>query len=283
MFCRRLGAPDSISSSLQQSLLRVSSSTSSHTRKIKSSLKHVYLSSSHNNMNLSPLPSFFPDSHVQNDGDGDAIFGPVPSDSDVENALITLQQVFGSASRQYVRNVDEVDHVTNTSLVDQVFSDGSETDWKEPSLSSYNPRMLQTDVFDKVTFAVHLLQSDACVQRMVKSLSSDKSLWDAVLKNESVRELRSTITAERDRSSNETVDNESPNTKNVFMRISDAAKGKLMEAIQKIMKMMKNLFQSTRHWKYAGKSNLSKDKLRVSVMLSIMIFLMVVVDRFYLI
>lgn len=43
-------------------------------------------------MNLSPLPSFFPDSHVQNDGDGDAIFGPVPSDSDVENALITLQQ-----------------------------------------------------------------------------------------------------------------------------------------------------------------------------------------------
>ena len=92
-----------------------------------------------------------------------------------------------------------------------------------------------------------------------------------------------TFCAERDRSSNETVDNESPNTKNVFMRISDAAKGKLMEAIQKIMKMMKNLFQSTRHWKYAGKSNLSKDKLRVSVMLSIMIFLMVVVDRFYLI
>lgn len=78
--------------------------------------------------------------------------------------ILFICRVFGSASRQHVRNVDEVDHVTNTSLVDQVFSDGSETDWKEPSLSSYNPRMLQTDVFDKVTFAVHLLQSDACVQ-----------------------------------------------------------------------------------------------------------------------
>ncbi|RDY00282.1 hypothetical protein CR513_16540 [Mucuna pruriens] len=115
---------------------------------------------------------------------------------------------------------------------------------------------------------------------MVKSLSSDKSVWDAVLKNEVVRELSKATTAERDGSSNGTVNNDSPNTKNVIMRISDAVKAKPMEAIEKITKIVNNLFPSTRHWKaaYAGKSNSFKEKPRVSVMLSIMIFLIVVVN-----
>ncbi|TKY68004.1 hypothetical protein E2542_SST10901 [Spatholobus suberectus] len=297
---RRFGVPGNASSnSVRRSLsCRVSSR---HTRKIKSSY-HVYLSSFHDKYPLSgsrlPVLPFPPHSDADDSGTvsvdatqhDDAFFGPVPSEIEIQNALSSLQQVFGSASRvKHVRNIcyckldSEVGEVPNTPLVNQVSSDGPETDWKEPSLSSYNPRMLQADGSDKAAFAIHLLQNDTFVQRMVNSLSSDKSVWEAVLNNEVVRELRKAITSERDRSSNGMDNNDSPNAKNVIMRLSDAAKAKLMEAFEKITKLVKKLFQSARRWKaaYEGKSNSFKDRLRVSVMLSIMIFLIVVVDRLY--
>ena len=47
---------------------------------------------------------------------------------------------------------------------DQVSSEGSETDWAEPSLSSYNSTVLQANGFDKVYYAFHLLKTDPYVQ-----------------------------------------------------------------------------------------------------------------------
>jgi len=38
------------------------------------------------------------------------------------------------------------------------------TDWLEPSLFPYNPKMLQDDGFDRVYYAIHLLQTDPSVQ-----------------------------------------------------------------------------------------------------------------------
>ncbi|KAK7341116.1 hypothetical protein VNO80_24040 [Phaseolus coccineus] len=226
------------------------------------------------------------------DDDDEPLFGPVPSPTQIQSALTSLKQVFGSSSPvQHVRNryyyqLDmEVGDVKDTPLVDQVDSDLSEAeaDWEEPSLCSYNPSMLQADLFDRASFAIHLLQTDACVERMVRSLSSDKSVWDAVQKNQAVQELRNALNAERDESSDATVNNDSPDTKNVILRMSHAVKAKLMEAIETITEIVKKLFQSARHKKaaFAGKCNSFKTKLRVSVMLSIMIFLFVVVDRFY--
>lgn len=89
--------------------------------------------------------------------------------------------------------------------------------------------------------------------------------------------------AERDESSDGTVDNDSPDTKKFILRMSDAVIAKLMEAIENITEIVKKLFQTARHKRaaYAGKSNSFKMKLRVSFMLSIMIFLFVVVGRFY--
>lgn len=88
--------------------------------------------------------------------------------------------------------------------------------------------------------------------------------------------------SERDESWDGTVNNDSPDTKNVILRMSHAVKAKLMEAIETITEIVKNLFQSARHKKaaFAGKCSSFKIKLRVSVMLSIMIFLFVVVERF---
>lgn len=89
--------------------------------------------------------------------------------------------------------------------------------------------------------------------------------------------------SERDESWDGTVDNDSPDSKNIILRMSHAVKAKLMEAIENITETVKKLFQIARHKKaaYAGKCNSFKIKLRVSVMLSIIIFLFVVMDRFY--
>nr|KYP67914.1 hypothetical protein KK1_021529 [Cajanus cajan] len=201
-----------------------------------------------------------------------ALFGPVPSETEIENALSFLQQLYWSSPL-----------VTYNPSVDQVPSDGLETDWTEPPLSLYNSRVLQDDEFERNNFAIHILQSDACAQRMVKSLSSDKSVWDAVQNNELVRKLKKTISGESDGSSNGMVNNDSPDTKNIIMRMSDAVKAKLMEAIEKITRIVKKLFKSEHHCKTSceGKSNSFKDKLRVSVMFSMMIFLTVVLNRIY--
>ncbi|XP_014518866.1 uncharacterized protein LOC106776072 [Vigna radiata var. radiata] len=276
-----------------------STSDCSHDHKIKSS--YLFISSSPckrdpfspSQMPVSSFSSNSDDADHPNKvfvDDDETLFGAVPSPTEIQTALTSLKQVFGSCSPvQHVKNTyhyqldREVDHVKDTPLVDQVDSDLSEADWKEPSFSSYNPSMLQADVFDRASFAVHLLQTDACVERMVRSLSSDKSVWNAVQKNQAVQELRNALNAERDESSDGTVDNDSPDTKKFILRMSDAVIAKLMEAIENITEIVKKLFQTARHKRaaYAGKSNSFKMKLRVSFMLSIMIFLFVVVGRFY--
>lgn len=52
----------------------------------------------------------------------------------------------------------------------QVFDDEN-TDWLEPSLFPYNPKILQDDGFDRVYYAIHLLQTDPSVQ--VQSMVCD--------------------------------------------------------------------------------------------------------------
>lgn len=286
----------------QQCLSSSSSSSSRNTRKIKK-LYHVNLSSSQDKypLSVSALPTHANDSDTLFHDDvffdlapskieiDDVFSGPVPSQIEIQNAFTSLQQVFGSDSlTQHVGNtcyynLDSEVSLANTFLVDQVSSNGSETDWKEPPLSSHNPKNLLANGYDNVAFAIHLLQTDEHVQRMVKSLSSDKSIWHAVLNNEGVRELKNRITSERDRSSNGMINNDSSNIRNVMTLVSDAIKAKLMEAIKKIMKIVNKLFASAQHSKVtdATKSNLFKKKLNISVMLSIMIFLIVVVGRIY--
>nr|KAJ0215321.1 hypothetical protein LSAT_V11C300153110 [Lactuca sativa] len=41
--------------------------------------------------------------------------------------------------------------------------------------------------------AYHLLQTDASVQKLVLSISSDIEVWDAILKNDEVRDLRRSL------------------------------------------------------------------------------------------
>ncbi|KAH9673672.1 hypothetical protein KPL70_018188 [Citrus sinensis] len=73
----------------------------------------------------------------------------------------------------------------------------TELDWIEPSLCLSNSRMLQPYPADRVYDAFHLLQTEPSIQRMVISLSSDKAVWNAVLNNEAVQELKESFNADQ--------------------------------------------------------------------------------------
>ncbi|KAH9673671.1 hypothetical protein KPL70_018188 [Citrus sinensis] len=116
----------------------------------------------------------------------DFTLGPVPSLEEVNTAVSALQQVFDPASCP--------------GLVRDKFASNSdrdtELDWIEPSLCLSNSRMLQPYPADRVYDAFHLLQTEPSIQRMVISLSSDKAVWNAVLNNEAVQELKESFNAE---------------------------------------------------------------------------------------
>ncbi|XP_057466826.1 uncharacterized protein LOC130756344 [Actinidia eriantha] len=174
----------------------------------------------------------------------DLVFGSVPSIDEVQNAVSALSQfpIFA-----YNSDKDVADEITSpTAPMNKVSSDGTERDWIEPSLQPLRgSRMLQPYGSDRVYDAFHLLQTDPCIQRMVVSVSSDKTVWEAVLNNDVVREIRQSL-SKVDKSVSEKLDDTSDSSMaatNILNWIFDKTKAKVMELIEKITKLVNELFQ----------------------------------------
>ncbi|XP_052184566.1 uncharacterized protein LOC127796452 isoform X2 [Diospyros lotus] len=185
----------------------------------------------------------------------DFVFGTVPSADEVQSAVVALQQASSA---------------------------GTELDWIEPSLQLHNPRMLQPYGTNRVYDAFHLLQTEPCIQRMVISLSSDKAVWDAVLSNEVVRELRESL-SEAGSDVPEIVgdgSDASDASRNVVLWIFNKTKAKVIELIEKLARVMNDLFQTPKgDCKTMGGADPFEEKLRASFLLSIVVLLIVVVSR----
>ncbi|KAI8029170.1 hypothetical protein LOK49_LG01G01274 [Camellia lanceoleosa] len=224
----------------------------------------------------------------------DFVFGSVPSEDEVQHALSSLQQVLDPAAfSQFIKDRlaynsdnDVADEITSpTGLVTRVSSVGTELDWIEPSMQPCNPRMLQRHGSDRVYDAFHLLQTDPSIQRMVVSLSSDKAVWNAILSNEVVRELRESL-SEADNNVLENLDDCSDGCSkaatNILSWIFDNTKAKVMELIDKVMKLVNELFQPPEDEKKTtggAATDAFQEKLQTAFMLSIVVLLIVVVSR----
>lgn len=219
----------------------------------------------------------------------DFVLGPVPSRDEVHNAVSALQQVFSPTHHpQFIRDKfgseyldkDVVDQITSASgSVHRVNLLGSESDWIEPSDYLCNS---QPHGCERVYDAFHLLQNESSVQRMVVSLSSDRAVWDAVMNNEVVRELRESFYAAEDNSSQSPSENSDDNsTATSFLRwIFQNTFGKVMEVIENITKLLDHLLQPQGNGKAKAEAgNLFEERLRTSVMLSVVVLLVVVVTR----
>ncbi|KAF5732285.1 hypothetical protein HS088_TW18G00979 [Tripterygium wilfordii] len=221
----------------------------------------------------------------------DFVLGPVPSADEVQYAVSALQQVSDVARHsQHVRDKyaynsdrDGANCIPSfTDSVGRVSSVGSDLDWVEPSQNNYNSRMLQRHGRDRVYDAFHLLQTEPFVQRMVISLSSDKAVWDAVMNNDAVRQLKELYYSDESinqHSSDEPSDDSNPAV-NIVRWIFDNTKAKVMEVIDNIMKLTNELFKPSDEEKTAtGGTYLFQEKLKTSFQLAIVVLLIVIVSR----
>ncbi|XAR71821.1 hypothetical protein NMG60_11018253 [Bertholletia excelsa] len=221
----------------------------------------------------------------------DFVFGPAPSGDEVQEALSALQQFLDRASFShftsdyltYHSGKDVAgDTTTPRGVMNRVSSVGKDLDWIEPSLQLCSPRMLWPCGSNRAYDTLHILWTDPCIRRMVSSLSSDDAVWNAVMNNEAVRQVRESL-LEADNSiphSPEDSSDGSDTTTNILSWIFNNTKAKVVELIDKITKLVNELFQPLNdEKKTGGDSQLFEEKLRASFMLSIIVLLIVVVSR----
>ncbi|KAL2550113.1 hypothetical protein Fot_11643 [Forsythia ovata] len=219
----------------------------------------------------------------------DFVFGTVPSRDEVQHAVSALQQVFSPASfsslgKEKLGQDFEKDEGNSQIGYRQILSSAeSKVDWNEPSLHLFNSRMLQPRGADRVYDAFHLLQTEPAVQRMVLSLSSDKSVWDAVLNNEVVQELRGSLNQDPANksptaTSPEGSDDSNP-AKDILSWIFLNTKAKIMQLIDKITELVNELFEPREREKSRRSTDPLEEMLKTSFFLSIMVLLVVVMTR----
>ncbi|XP_061982631.1 uncharacterized protein LOC133702323 [Populus nigra] len=223
----------------------------------------------------------------------DFVLGPVPSMDEVHDAVTALTHVFDAPLySQLIRDKfactvdkDIADQISSPTVLSQVSSVGSDFDWKEPSPALCNQRALHSYGSHTVHEAFHLLLTEPSVQKMVVSISSDKAVWDAVLNNAVVQELRETYYADENtdpltsESSDETGEETNP-ALNFVKWIFDNTRVRVVEVIETVTKLVNELFKPPADDKTsAGDKDPFEDKLRSSFLLSIMVLLIVVVTR----
>ncbi|XP_010555612.1 PREDICTED: uncharacterized protein LOC104825057 isoform X2 [Tarenaya hassleriana] len=226
--------------------------------------------------------------------DEEFVFGCVPSLDEVQDAVCALQQVFdGSPHPHLVRdkfecNDNETSRITSSNgMFHSASSSGSDLDWLEPSMQLCHARTLQSHGYDHVYNAFHLLQTEPSVQRMVVSLSSDKAVWDAVMNNEVVQEIRELYNTGISRGNDELSSDDTPGEDNPatdFIRwVFDNTKAKAMEVFEKILKLATEFFIKKPDESSNGKDIRAnawlEEKLRTSVLLSVVVLLVVIVSR----
>ncbi|KAL6965074.1 hypothetical protein U1Q18_036132 [Sarracenia purpurea var. burkii] len=189
---------------------------------------------------IRPIPASFYDS----------VFGFVPTRTEVEKAISDFRSfMLGSRS--------------------------SESGWLHQMLQLYNPRI------GVVADAFHLLQTESSVLRIVTSISTDKAVWNAILNNPEIQNLRdspSTVNqGESRRSSGEDSDVSSP----IIEWILNITREKILELVEKFISLVNLIFQPPEKMKLSAAEGADQvnDKLRSSVLLSVVILLIVVVTR----
>lgn len=100
----------------------------------------------------------------------DSVFATVPSRTEVEKAISQLQSFLdGNADGLPQEHIRLIQMLNNDSQI------------------------IQSSGYRRVQEAFHLLRTDSKVRKVVLSISSDKAVWDAVLSNKAVQDLRGSL------------------------------------------------------------------------------------------
>ncbi|ONK56399.1 uncharacterized protein A4U43_C10F8140 [Asparagus officinalis] len=211
------------------------------------------------------------------------VFGPAPTEEEAEEAVDTIQQIFlpltfSDVEVEYSSSVDEdvVDKVvTSTDVIQSNWSIESESDWIEPALDLYSSNSSQRYGHEHILDAVHMFQINPPFKRMVKALASDPAVWDAVMKNDVVQELKKSFYEAESSSQLQSPDGNDDTPAGILRWIMDSTKGKLTEFFEKISKLVNEIFHSPAK----EESEPFDEFVRSSFMLSVVIFIVVVMTR----
>ncbi|KAK9144353.1 hypothetical protein Sjap_004256 [Stephania japonica] len=175
----------------------------------------------------------------------------------------------------HASNKDAMNQYANDEM-SMVSSTTSELDWIEPSLVFNYPRALESYGTERVYEALHLLQTEPLIQKIVSSLSTDKAVWEAVLNNEVVHELRDSCT---EGGTPDGSDRGASSIKSILKQMLDNLTAKIISLAEKVRKLVNEVILHSTKKVTTGGANLLGEKLISSVMLSIIVLLIVVVTR----
>nr|CAD1818723.1 unnamed protein product [Ananas comosus var. bracteatus] len=229
------------------------------------------------------------------------VFGRVPTTEEVDEAVSAFNTNFKYlcistvwtfvpamfsqvAEDGYASNLEqnaadkEVIPAANSGGSSDEFSAESHSDWIEPTMNLYTSRTSLSREREKVYDAFRLLQINPSVQKMVVSLSSDKAVWDAVMKNDVVQEFKKSFCEDGDYDTQSSDENPagSDGTDGILGMIFGHTKAKILELIDKIGMLFNMLFHSQEK---PQNSTFIDDALRSSFMLTVIVFLIVVATR----
>ncbi|KAH6812177.1 hypothetical protein C2S51_025939 [Perilla frutescens var. frutescens] len=189
----------------------------------------------------------------------DCIFGPVPSRAEVENAILELQR----------------------------FMEGVSTTNK-PEVEGFHGQLgfHQYPGFIKFSDAFAMMQAEPPLQSLVVSISCDKAVWESILSNKAVDDLRGSLAAAAAAGKEEKQvrcsTNECELAEIIWRWIIGFTKSKAIEMVEKFVSVVSEMFKHAPCRDDEPTSELHHlldQKIRSSLLLSIIILLIVVVSR----
>ncbi|KAL6005073.1 hypothetical protein ACLOJK_005634 [Asimina triloba] len=225
------------------------------------------------------------------------VFGPAPSKDEVEDAVSALQQIFAPVSHSQITeerhpyssqirdSLGQTQTANTSELTPQNSSAEQQSGWIEVAGHVCTMNEALSQGFSNVLDALRLLQTNPSVQcirmaikqRMVVSLSSDKAVWDAVINNEAVQELRESLHAAKQGCLPNSSGGSPGDAANHLPWILDIMR-MIMELMDGIRALVDHLFRPP-HKENQNPINVFSGTVRSSFMLSIMVLLVVVMTR----
>ncbi|KAI6702735.1 hypothetical protein NL676_011871 [Syzygium grande] len=185
---------------------------------------------------------------------GSSFLGLLPSELEIEKAIRALLDLWQSAS-----------------------SSGSDQNWmqlfgcRDPSAS-----VLLSSGWGRVRHALHLLQTEPAIKRLVISVVSDKAFWSAIMNNQSVQQFQQLLLS--DKTESPQICEEVNWGTNDLWWLLDILKDKIMDLVEKFKLLLIETLQPSQPHKKEATAEL-EEKVRSSLLLSVLIILIVVLAR----
>ncbi|XP_078176788.1 uncharacterized protein LOC144571378 isoform X2 [Carex rostrata] len=211
----------------------------------------------------------------------------MPSSEEVEAAIWSLQQMsIPSTFPQQRDDGDDAYEDSNSDTAEREIMSVSrtsattepESDWIEPALNACSEISTTPNNCQKALEAFHLLKVNPSIKRMVVSLSSDRAVWDAVMKNEAVQEIKKSLSEGVADAKSRDSTGPLEAIVSVLGSLYSNTKTTVTELIEKVTTFVNNLVHSSEK-KDNEESEFFSDAVKSSLMLSVFVFLIVILGR----